>query len=280
MKVFFSLCVFSFCCNAALCDDIVLSSGKVLKDAIVSEKGADFIRVNHSEGIGKVPYSELTREMQEKYNMTPEEVQGRIDDQQKREEESNRIIRDSLSESEKLPRYLKSSDMLKMMRSVTDVTPLEAEYAALVWNSSEAQRVGMSEQRKEFIEKAMLIEPRVRELRAFREKAEISRAKESRKLQGELASANKMIEQLKYRVSDIKGDLAQLEQKKETPRTVYVETPVYIQQPRPPIIINRPVCQPDPPIRVIGSGGFARPIRAEVITPSVIRPAGSPAARR
>lgn len=298
MKLFFPLCLFWFCCGSAMSDDMTLNSGRVLKDATVSDNGEDFIRVHHSEGIAKVPYSELSEELQKKYNMTKEEVTARYEDkkrveeeQKARQEELNKSLRDSLSESEKLPRYIRGADMFKMMNLITEVTPVEAEYAALVWNSGEAQRVGMTEQVKIFMQQAALYEPRVKEARMRREKAGENGDKKREQLQGELASANKRISQLQNKISDMQGNMAQMKRDNSSPNTVFVETPVYVQPPRPPIIITSPICRPShypsgitypsgavTPIRPIRAMGGSMP--AEAIRPAVVRPAGSSSARR
>lgn len=256
MKWIFSLCVLACWCSGAFCEDLTLANGRVFKDATVSDKGMDFIRVHHSEGIAKVSYKDLSEDLQKKYNMTEPEVKERLDAQRLKDEaqkERERIaaqkVRESLSDAEKSPRYLKGADMLKLMVSVADVSPVEAEYAALVWNSAEASRVGRQEEAESFSKQIALYEPRMKDVRSRREKDGQKNERELEKLQQELSGSNKKIAQLQNRITGLQGELVQVRNEQNS-RTVFVEPPVIYNPPRPPIIITPPPCPPRPPVIV------------------------------
>ena len=73
---------------ASLADNMALRSGRVLKDASVVSSGDDFVSVQYTDGVAKVPYQELTDEQQKAYGMTPDEVAARLE--KRRSEEAIR----------------------------------------------------------------------------------------------------------------------------------------------------------------------------------------------
>ena len=254
MRLLIYFFAFLLCWNVSVAEDISLKDGRVFKDATVSDKGLDFIRVHHSEGIAKVSFRDLSEDLQKKYNMTEQAVQNRVAAQQQknqaqkaREEESARKLRESLSDAEKSPRYMKGADISRLMVSVSDISPVEAEYAALVWNSGEARRVGLKDQADSFIEQAALFEPRLKDVRSRREKDGQKSERDQERLRKELADANRRLAQLQNQIVGLKGDLAQVRNEQNS-RTVFVDPPVIYNPPRTPIIITPPIYPPRPPV--------------------------------
>lgn len=134
--------VFLLMLSSAFSEDLSLPGGKVLKEVEVLEAGSDYLRIRHEGGIANVRAADLPESWREKYADTMEQTKIRQEQEKKTRQEKADKIRESLSESEKIPRYLKAEDILKMMGTVAPVSRLQAEASAASWNMSEALRTG------------------------------------------------------------------------------------------------------------------------------------------
>ncbi|MEG0024060.1 MAG: hypothetical protein RR719_01780 [Akkermansia sp.] len=274
MHRFFIFSCFLSCCSfvqLGVAEDFVLKDGRVLKEATVSDKGLDFVRVHHSDGIAKISYKDLTEPMQKRFQMTTDEVAERMDARQRREQAQQtqakqraQAMRDSLSEAERVPRYVTGADISRVMVSFLDLSPIEAEYAAILWNMSEARRVGLEDQSKGFQEQLVMYEPRMKEVKAQRNKDKEKSDQEQEQMEKALAKSNEQIAKLQNRISGLQGDLMK-EKNDNSNRAVFVSPPVWVS-PRPSIIINRPIVRPPCPIYP------SRPISPCPNPPSHIQP--------
>jgi hypothetical protein len=77
MKTVKTLTLLTMCvASLALADDITTISGKVYKHATVTRVEPDGIVVKFSRGLVKIPFTELSKELQERYDYDPEAAQS------------------------------------------------------------------------------------------------------------------------------------------------------------------------------------------------------------
>lgn len=241
-------------------DDITLRSGRILKDATVASSGDDFVSIQYTDGVAKIPYKELTDEQQILYKMTPENVQvrmekRRMDDAARRKkaeevklaaDEEARKIRESLSEAERHPRYLKGEDMRRMFLLMGDLSNVEAEVMALQWNALEANRVGLPEDARMFRDQVADYQPQLSAMRKKREEAEQYWKDLEKKYLVLQDGTQKQIKDLNKEVNRLQGEVKDVASQPRTERVIVA--PVWRPwnyNPNPPIIIN-PV-RPRPP---------------------------------
>lgn len=241
-------------------DDITLRSGRILKDATVASSGDDFVSIQYTDGVAKIPYKELTDEQQILYKMTPENVQvrmekRRMDDAARRKkaeevklaaDEEARKIRESLSEAERHPRYLKGEDMRRMFLLMGDLSNVEAEVMALQWNALEANRVGLPEDARMFRDQVADYQPQLSAMRKKREEAEQYWKDLEKKYLVLQDGTQKQIKDLNKEVNRLQGEVKDVASQPRTERVIVA--PVWRPwnyNPNPPIIIN-PV-PPRPP---------------------------------
>lgn len=244
---------------AALAEDMTLRSGRVLKDASVVSSGDDFVSVQYTDGVAKVPYKELTDDQQKDYKMTPEEVEARLgqrrledaarkkkaEEARKAADEEARKIRESLSEAERHPRYLEGEDIACMFLLMGELTKVEAEVMALQWNALEADRVGLPEEARVFRARAGAYQDQVSAIRKKRETAEQYWQDLEKKYLALKDGTQKKIADLNKQVSQLQGEVRDVASQ---PRTERIIVPPIIRTwnyPPPPVII-RPL-PPRPP---------------------------------
>lgn len=243
----------------ALAEDMTLRSGRVLKDASVVSSGDDFVSVQYTDGVAKVPYKELTDDQQKDYKMTPEEVEARLgqrrledaarkkkaEEARKAADEEARKIRESLSEAERHPRYLEGADIARMFLLMGELTKVEAEVMALQWNALEADRVGLPEEARVFRARAGAYQDQVSAIRKKRETAEQYWQDLEKKYLALKDGTQKKIADLNKQVSQLQGEVRDVASQ---PRTERIIVPPIIRTwnyPPPPVII-RPL-PPRPP---------------------------------
>lgn len=247
MKFPLSILLLVCSCSLSVAEDMVLKDGRRLEDIHVLEEGADFARVRHSEGIARVDASNLTEAWQQKLHLTPEEVtdkKTKLSEQNKAkirlQKERDRMLRESLSDAEKSPRYLKGTEILKMMTLYTNLEPLEAEAAALRWNISEAQRVGLSDQAENFKVQLASYEPILQKLQRQREESMQYWKDIQSDYEKLAASSDEKISKLSSQVSTLRKDLNDVKNTPAETRMVVYREPYYT----PPQIIVPPVIRP------------------------------------
>lgn len=255
-------CFLIFCAllPAALAENMTLRSGRVLKDASVVSSGDDFVSVQYTDGVAKVPYKELTDEQQKDYKMTPEEVGTRLDQRRledaarkkkaeearKAADEEARKIRESLSEAERHPRYLEGADIARMFLLMGELSKVEAEVMALQWNALEADRVGLPQDARVFRARAGAYQEQVNAIRKKRETAEQYWQDLEKKYLALKDGTQKKIADLNKQVNQLQGEVREVASQ---PRTERIIVPPIIRPwnyPLPPVII-RPTPPPSRP---------------------------------
>lgn len=255
-------CFLIFCAllPAALAENMTLRSGRVLKDASVVSSGDDFVSVQYTDGVAKVPYKELTDEQQKDYKMTPEEVGARLDQRRledaarkkkaeearKAADEEARKIRESLSEAERHPRYLEGADIARMFLLMGELSKVEAEVMALQWNALEADRVGLPQDARVFRARAGAYQEQVNAIRKKRETAEQYWQDLEKKYLALKDGTQKKIADLNNQVNQLQGEVREVASQ---PRTERIIVPPIIRPwnyPLPPVII-RPTPPPSRP---------------------------------
>lgn len=195
-------------------EDIRLNDGTVLKNIEVIGSGIDFIRVSHEDGIVSLESKELPLNLQIRWDMKPEQVEKRkkmLAERARRIREREVLrakqIRDSLSEAQKIPRYIERSELNGLLLRETDLSPLEIQYFMLKWNESEADRVGLLEQKITFAKQLQDLFPRLQVLYAEKKRQNKEWVDITEKVQQIENLSTDQIRQLKKQVSDLKGEL-------------------------------------------------------------------------
>ncbi len=136
----------------ALAEDFKLTDGTVLRDVTVQRKSAEELQVLHAEGARHIRYDQLPRELQERFGMTPEQVEAHRTEleqdaaerrQEVREREQARLKQ--LADAGTKPRYLSGADVLNLLAPLESVSMRECSYLAARWNREEAERLGLDE---------------------------------------------------------------------------------------------------------------------------------------
>lgn len=140
-------------------EDLPLAEDRVLKGVTVLESGIDYLRIRHEGGIATVKANELPADWQEKYKMTAGEVSSRREEARRHEEEKWQRRKESLSESERTPRYLSARDIQTIVSPMANMNALEAEVAAARWNSGEARRLGDKEMVEYYNQSLLTMQP-------------------------------------------------------------------------------------------------------------------------
>lgn len=282
--------------SLGVADDMTLRSGKVLKDASVVSSGDDFVSVQYTDGVAKVPYRELTDEQQKAHSMTQEEVTARLEkrclenEARKKQAETARVaaaeearkMRDSLSEAERHPRYLTGEDVGRLFLLVGDLSKVEAEVISLQWNAQEADRVGLPNDAGIFRTRAAAYQDQVNSIRKKRDEAEQYWKDLEKQYLALKSGTQKQIADLSRQVNQLQGEVRDVADQPKTERIIV--TPSWVRPwsyPVPPVIIRPsiPVVPPrpyPPVIRPNMSGpGMGMPSRPLPPRPVPVRPNAS-----
>lgn len=260
-------------------EDINLRTGRVFKDAVVVSSGEDFVNIQHADGVARVSYKDLTDDQQKMYRMTPKDVQGRMETRRKEDEarkkkaeeskkiaeEEARKLRESLSESERIPRYLEGADISRIFLMMGELSQVEAEVMALLWNVREANRVGLSEDARIFREKAATYQELVNDIRKKRKADEQYWLNLEKEYQTLKTGTQKKIADLNKQVAQLQGEVKEVASQ---PRTERIILPSVIRpwNYSPPPVIIRPTPPPPPRLRPCPP---VRPVRP-IVKPGVI----------
>lgn len=252
-------CFFILCAllPAAFAEDMTLRSGRVLKDASVVSSGDDFVSVQYTDGVAKIPYGELTDEQQKDYSMTQEEVVARLSKRKQEEaarkkkavearkaaDEEARKIRESLSEAERHPRYLEGNDIARMFLLMGELTKVEAEVMALQWNALEADRVGLPQDARVFRARAGVYQEQISAIRKKRETAEQYWQDLEKKYLALKDGTQKKISDLNKQVNQLQGEVRDVASQPRTERIIVTPGFRPWNYPPPPVIIR-----PSPPL--------------------------------
>ncbi len=251
----------------ASAEDFTLADGRVLRDAVVLRQTEEEIQVRHAEGIQKLRYTQLTRPLQERFNMTPEQVESRREEAKRAAAEKRESRRAAEAERQAQlasagtqPRFLAGADVLTLLSPLDTVTAAEAEYLAAEWNRREAQRLNLPESARSYAELAASLHG------AFSAERE-QFLNEYRRLQQANTTISSQQEQIKTQqetLDRLKAENKRLaSENKDLWRSSRssTNTTTIISTPRP-YFIPRPIIRPAPArpaIRTGGSPGGARP---------------------
>lgn len=125
-----------------MAENLTLSNGTVLNDIEVIGSGVNTLKIRHHEGISNVYGNQLPKDWQEKYKMTSEDVQLRMEMEQQKKDAQKKLKQEAIAESGKTARYLTATEVRKLYTLVGELSSLEATATALRWNHLEAKRVG------------------------------------------------------------------------------------------------------------------------------------------
>ncbi len=279
-------------------EDMPLKDGRILHDVNILEQGVDYVRVAHNEGISRVYATNLTNDWREKLHLLPEQVAekknmlaARNEENARQQKERDLQLRESLSEAEKMPRYIRGTDILKMVSAYATMDSLEAEAAALRWNMAEATRVGMSDQAEYFKVQLVAFEPGLTALRERREENTRRMMAMHSEYEKALNASNEKMAQLSSQISTIRQDLKEVSTRPTETKVVYREpyytTPriVVPAVQRETVIVSPPrnICPPSRPVNVsttrntisVGPGTSfpSSSVRPATVTPAVVHPA-------
>lgn len=275
--------------------DITLTNGRVLKNATMIETETDSVRIRHDDGVAKVSADQLPNNLREEWGMTPDQVAVRVQTQKEKEQTEKeqaarkaKELRDSMSESEKIPRYIQPAELFGLLSALGEIHPAESKYLALKWNRSEAARVGLSEQAQEFDKQIAAITPQINSLAEARQKDMEQWQDMTRKMEQLAQQSQQKTDTLSKQVSQLQNDLNNA-RIWDNNRTIIYRTPVYYNNwsrgvyyrpvppaPRPVPIIRRIDLKPGslsrPPSPRPSFSPPSRPVHPSVSPPPVSRP--------
>lgn len=245
MKRLFSLLLLPLCCQA---EDFTLADGTVLKDAEVLRKGAEELQIRHAGGIEKFSYTELSAELQKRYELTPEAVEAHrkaLSDaaaaKQREKEaakaEQERVLRENqearmaaLEAAGKHARYICGADVIQLCSSMLTLEARAAEFLAAEWNRREALRLNLGVDTQRFTEEADSLKPDFererQELATLRSELSDKRAKVQEQ-SATIKRKNDEIAALRAEIAKLNKELGRAETR-STNTTVVVDNPVYV----------------------------------------------------
>lgn len=247
----------------AQAEDMTLANKDTLVNISILEKGNDHVRIRHDGGIAKVKYNELTPEWQQKLDLTPEQVTLRMESAKQAAQAKADSIRNSFSEAERAPRYLRGADIMTIFSEQGEISTREAEYLAALWNEKEARRLSHTEEAEAFRE---TIKNQASAVSGTREKR-ASSLERITNLQGEVAT-------LQGQLTASQNSLAALQQQNKDLREAFKNIPrgsntTMVVDDGPTIL---PYPYPPQPIQIIQPVVYPRPNRPSHTCPTPSRP--------
>lgn len=232
-------------------EDITLRDGVTLREATVKRHDDESVTISHSSGVARVQYDRLPQELQERFGMTPQEVDARREKarlaereralarEKKQEEQRAALVQSSLS-----PRYVTGADVLAIYAAWEPTLPAPvAEYLAAEWNRREAQRCGLTVEADRYRQDAAKLQA------TLRQEQEKNRAARDA-ANGAAAQLAQVQSQLKQARSEIQALKKQLADQPASQTTVIQTTPTIVPVYRPaPVVIPPPTLRPAPPVR-------------------------------
>ncbi len=159
--------------------------------------------------------------------MTPEKIEKRKEvirqkekAIQERNEQKAKELRESLSDSQKIPRYIQPSELFNLFAPAGGIHPVEARYLALKWNEQEAERVGLPDQAKTFAKQMNDLQPKM-------DKIEEERALALRQWQEVSEQLAQLSENSKSQISSLKNQISQLKSDLNTNQSSNNRTIIY-----------------------------------------------------
>ena len=252
---FTTLLMLPFCVCA---EDFTLADGTVLKEAEVLHRGANDIQIRHAGGIERFSYKELSEEMQQRFELTPEHVAERRKQATETAAEKRRRIQEdqearaaALELSGKYARYLTGADVMGLVAGMVTLEARAAEFLAAEWNYREALRLKLPLDAQRFeaevntrrsgYEKECRKQENLRvELESLRSKTQDQAAR--------IKLLNDEVATLRAKVAQLNKELGRAEAEAvDSSTTVVIDRPVPVYVPSPaPTCIGHTTIRPKP----------------------------------
>lgn len=245
MKRICLILLLSLCCQA---EDFTLADGTVLKEAEVLRKGEEELQIRHAGGIEKFSYTELSAELQKRFDLTPESVEARrksaadaaAEKQREKEAakaEKARALKEAqearlaaLEAAGKHARYISGADVIQLCSSMVTLEARAAEFLAAEWNRREALRLNLGVDTQRFTAEADSLkedfEQERKELSTLRSELSDKRAKVQEQ-SATIKRKNDEIAALRAEIAKLNKELGRAENA-ATNTTVVVDNPVYV----------------------------------------------------
>ncbi len=289
----------------ATAENIVLKNGRTLVDVHILEQGIDYVRVRHNDGITRLEAEDLSDTWKTRLHLTPSEIQNKrqeqdraLTEQRRERQERDEALRATLSEAEKNPRYLSGADIVRMIGSYVHIESVEAEAAALQWNANEAQRVGLSDQAEDFMNRLKSYSVELERLRRERETSNQYWKNLEERYQHLTTESERRLDSLSNQVEGLRREL---DSKSNSSRTVIYTTPTpttyyspwYYERRKPVVVVRQPPVPPrrPRPQRIIKqtpflrnssrpNSSYVRPAKTRPAQPAKLQPARPAKIRR
>lgn len=237
-------------------ENLTLSDGTVLNDIEVIGSGVNTLKIRHHEGITTVYGNQLPKDWQEKYKMTSDDVQLRMEAEQQKKDAQKKLKQEAITESGKTARYLTATDVRKLYTLVGELSSLEATATALRWNHLEAKRVGDDQLAATYLNDWNALQPQLAVLAQKKADLEVLERKqelqEREQLVATLKDTQQQIQKQNNRTAQLENSLREV--KERPPITTIITPPSYtynnnntIVRPCPPSHNNNTVIRPYPP---------------------------------
>lgn len=246
IKRVITLLILPLYCHA---DDFTLADGTVLKDAEVLRKDGEVLQIRHAGGIEKYSYTELGEALQQRYDLTPAQVEARraaaaeaAAEKQRAKEaakaEKERELKEAqearqaaLEAAGKHARYISGAEVIQLCSSMFTLEARAAEFLAAEWNRREALRLNLPIDTQRFSAEAASLKPDFEkerdELAAVRSEL-IDKRAEVQEQAATIKHKNAEIAALRAEVAKLNKELGRAENKRSTTTTVVVDNPVYV----------------------------------------------------
>ncbi len=264
----FALATTLFLAAAACCmaEDFTLADGSTLREVRVQRQSADELYVLHAEGARRIRYDQLSPELQQRFGMTPQQVEAHraaleqeVAERRRARARQEEYRLSQLRESGSYPRYLEAEDVQRLLAPLETVSARESAYLAAEWNRAEAER-------KE-------LEASVQLFAAERDdaKADFDAAQDARRQQAaEQQRQREELERARQQLSATQAEIARLHREcerlhRENNTLWNSRSNTTIVMPSRPILIpavrrSAPPCPPGDHRHGSGAGHGARPL--------------------
>lgn len=207
-------------------ENLTLSDGTVLNDIEVIGSGVNTLKIRHHEGITTVYGNQLPKDWQEKYKMTSDDVQLRMEAEQQKKDAQKKLKQEAITESGKTARYLTATDVRKLYTLVGELSSLEATATALRWNHLEAKRVGDDQLAATYLNDWNALQPQLAVLAQKKADLEVLERKqelqEREQLVATLKDTQQQIQKQNNRTAQLENSLREV---KERPPITTIITP-------------------------------------------------------
>lgn len=287
MKLTF--CLLALGAAVAFAEDFQLNDSTVLHDAEVIRRGMDFVQVRYRDGMRKVKADLLPPQLQERFEMRPEDIQTRRDairreaeEREARRLEKEALMRQNLTDAGLHPRYMTATDVLGMCSPLVSLDARVAEYVASLWNQREAKRLGLESEAERFANAVKTSQSFYDDAR----KEYLDRARSEKALREQIAALEKKLDELQDDNKRLSRDNESLRQQLEKAQKNTGNTTVVVPPSRPSIVVPpyyygpaigpRPIVRPQPIIRPTVRPARSTGLRTSGELPASNNPSNTP----